>query len=77
MGALIALVVIGIFFGIGVFILMVEMGDSSKISSLEDDCPNYKNNDDLPPYHYTVGGYAAGGITSNNASNNYGLSSRD
>mgnify|MGYP000948110358 CR=1 FL=1 len=43
MGALITLVVIGISFGIGVFILMLEMGDGSpRKTAASDDYEGYK-----------------------------------
>lgn len=43
MGALITLIAIGIFFGIGVFILMIEMGDSSpRKATASDDYDGYK-----------------------------------
>ena len=38
---------------------------------------NNSYDDELPPYHNTIGGYSSGGSSFNNSSNNYGLSSKE
>lgn len=38
---------------------------------------NNSYDEELPPYHNTIGGYSSGGSSFNNSSNNYGLSSKE
>ena len=77
MEILIGLTILAVIVRVVIFFCAPELDNtlSGFNSSNNKSFGNNSYDDELPPYHNTIGGYSSGGSSFNNSSNKYGLSS--